>query len=211
MGLFKKKGGSVCAVCGGETTARTFFGAVRIVDGILCENCALKLRGDYPVSEHAMLAYGSGVSRNKSDDPLSGFTTNYVKELIEELDEKQGRLQEQYAGKCNGVLSVDYVGVASPRVINSGFLRRGQLDGKLIIRGLVAVGSFSKHDAVLIRHGEECTRADILDVVRCVTGSDLMNMVNEKIHVMQVTEGENAWVILDLESGVKKKDLIIKE
>lgn len=185
-------------------------GAVRISDGVICENCAVLLRGDHPLTQEVRIAYSTGMRVRRGEDPLSGFTTNYIRGLIEDKRREQEKIRKQYETLYKAVLTVDYVGIASPRIINAGFLRSRAIENKVIVRGFVHFGTLSALDEILILHGDDRTRSDILDCVRCITGFDLMNMVNEQIHFPQVEEGENAWLILNAESGVRIKDKIVK-
>ncbi|MCR4963950.1 MAG: hypothetical protein K6B40_08800 [Firmicutes bacterium] len=211
MGLFNKKNADKsCSVCGGELGKKRLGGAVRISDGTICENCAVLLRGDYPLAQQVRIGYATGARVRTDADPLAGFTAKFIRELIEEKYREQEKIREQYQTLYRAVLTVDYVGIASPRIINAGFLRSHALENKVIVRGFVHFGTFSSRDEVLILHGEDRMPSDILDCVRCYTCSDLMNMVNEQIHFSQVEEGENAWLVLNAESGVRIKDKIVK-
>lgn len=210
MGFFRKI--EICPVCGKEMDGGIFGDSMVIADGKICGKCERMLRGEYDIKRYMeRMAFTSGEFRERTEDPLKMMTVEMLRELIREKNEQKESKIEEYSGDYSSVLTADEVFVISPKPLEVGIKRAKELKNRIVVRGMVQLGDFTKGDDIIVDHKGNLTETFILDVIPCSGVVDFMTELKANMHKKDVAQDQNAWIIIDLENGVSKGDVIVKK
>ena len=213
MGLFGKKKTETCPICGNEMDAGIFGDSIAVDDGTICGDCERILRGEYDIEHYYVRRFFDDPRqpwREKTFDPLTAMTVDEIREMIDELKEAQAATVAEYGGEYSALLTVESVTRIAPKALDVGLKRAKELKNKLVVRGLVQLGSFAKGDSVLVVSGEGTAETRLLDVIPCGTGSEFDTELRANIHKTEAPVNTNAWLILGLEDGCEEQDLVAK-
>ncbi len=206
MGLFGKKEKAKCPICGGEMT---FLKSVALADGTICLSCEAMLRGKYDIERWWSLR-PDGSERLKSRDPLLDMTIDEVREMIESAKQAQAENVAAFGGEYANLLQIgDFFNIA-PKATEVGIKRAKAFKNKVVVQGMVQSGEFSKDDAVVILHGDDRVETTVLDLFRCDGVMDFESAMKANMGKKQAAVNTNAWLVLDVESGVSNGDLLAK-
>ena len=205
MGLFSKKEKEKCPICGKEMT---FFSKTLIADGAICDDCVKMLRGQFDIESYWVGRY-DGTYRQKFDDPLAGLTTEDIRAIIAEKKEAQAAAAAQYGGTYENLFKVEDLFTIAPKPLDVGLKRAKELKDKLVVRGMILTGAFTKGDEVTILRGSG-TKTVLLDLIPCDGVTEFDTALKANMHKKTAEAGTNAWFILDLTGGVVPEDMIGK-
>ena len=209
MGLFGKKKTEPCPVCGREMDSGILSNSKAVADGIICHDCELMLRGKFDIETIVEFGFFDiNDIKEKRHDPLRHMTVGQIKSLIEKLRETQAKAVADFGGTYRSFLTAEEVFMITPKATEDGLKRAKELKNKLVVRGLVQSGSFCKGDAAVIVHDGNETPVIVLDVIPCEGVVDFKTSLQSNMHKKEAAADTNAWLILDVSSGVKNGDLI---
>ncbi len=205
MGLFSKKEKEKCPICGKEMT---FFSKTLIADGAICDDCVKMLRGQFDIESYWVGRY-DGTYRQKFDGPLAGLTSEDIRAIIAEKKEAQAAAAAQYGGTYENLFKVEDLFTIAPKPLDVGLKRAKELKDKLVVRGMILTGAFTKGDEVTILRGSG-TKTVLLDLIPCDGVTEFDTALKANMHKKTGEAGSNAWFILDLTGGVVPEDMIGK-
>ena len=206
MGLFSKKEKEKCPICGKELT---FFSKTLIADGAICDDCTKMLRGQFDIESYWVERY-DGTYRQKFDDPLAGLTTEDIRTLIAKKKEAQAQAAAQYGGTYGNLFKTEDVFSIAPKAMDVGIKRAKELKDKLVVRGMILTGAFTKGDEVTVIHGGVEMKTVLLDLIPCDGVTEFDTALKANMHKKTGEAGSNAWFILDLTGGVVPEVMIGK-
>ncbi len=205
MGLFSKKEKEKCPICGKEMT---FFSKTLIADGAICDDCVKMLRGQFDIESYWARRY-DGTYRQKFDDPLAGLTTEDIRTIIAEKKAAQAEAAAQYGGTYGNLFKVEDLFTIAPKPLDVGIKRAKELKDKLVVRGMILTGAFTKGDEVTILRGSG-TKTVLLDLIPCDGVTEFETALKANMHKKTAEAGTNAWLILDTAGGIAPEDMIGK-
>lgn len=205
MGLFSKKEKEKCPICGKEMT---FFSKTLIAGGAICDDCVKMLRGQFDIESYWVGRY-DGTYRQKFDDPLAGLTTEDIRAIIAEKKEAQAAAAAQYGGTYENLFKVEDLFTIAPKPLDVGLKRAKELKDKLVVRGMILTGAFTKGDEVTIFRGSG-TKTVLLDLIPCDGVTEFDTALRANMHKKTAEAGTNAWLILDTAGGIAPEDMIGK-
>lgn len=214
MGLFGKKNTEKkkCPICGEELT---FFGSKVVADGEICENCEKMIRGQFNIEEYWVRKFGaSGYHREdyrlKTSDPLGEMTIEEIRMMINEKKQQQTKVLSEVGSKYQNVARVEDCFSIAPKMTEVGIKRAKELKNRIVTTSFIAAGEFSRGDDVILTTNGQDIHTKVLDVIICSDSSPFETELSANIGKHKAGANVNAWIILDVESGVIEGSLIQK-
>ena len=209
MALFgknKDKEKKHCPICNNEMT---FLKSVALADGTICSDCEAMLRGKYDIDRWWHLRF-DGTVKQKSHDPLLDMSIADVQAIIAEAKQNQAETVGSLGGEFSALLTADDVFSIEPKAKDVGVKRAKAYKNRLVVRGMIQSGEFSREDSVVILHGDARLETVLLDVIPCGGAVDFNTELKANMHKKTAGVNTNAWLILDVEQGVAHGDVIAK-
>ncbi len=211
MALFGKKKEKdpekgLCPICGKE---KSFLKSVALADGTICSDCEAMLRGKYDIERWWHIRF-DGTAKQKSHDPLLDLTVADVQAIIAEAKQDQAETVSSLGGEFSALMKAEDVFSIAPKAMDVGAKRAKAYKNKLVIRGMIQSGEFSKEDSVVILHGDTRQETTVLDLIPCGGAVDFDTELKANMHKKTAGANTNAWLILDMEQGISRGDVIAK-
>ncbi len=217
MGLFDlfKREKETCPLC---SEPLGLLNSIVLGDGSsICNKCANGLRSVFPIEEREEEdEFGDVVYNSQGNvstylfDHLSTATLEDVQRVKREQEFSKIKAQADLGGEYGNVFTVsgDVFPIA-PKAFDVGLIRAKQLKNRLVAEGLVQSGSFTKGDVGVLLHEGRKLNVKILEVHKKDVGS-FQNTISANMS-KSAKAGDTAWLILDLENGIAKGDVVAKQ
>lgn len=195
MGLFGKK---ICPTCAGKLG----FFSYRIAGGEkICCDCQKMLRGKYDMIQRGAVFY----------DKLEELDLDTAKRIIETMKKELENDAEKLGAMYPDICAVSETFTVPTEGLEEGGERIVALGGKCVALAFCEFGAFCKGDTVRVLGQTEEYDALILDLVPCKGVYPFCTELISGAHKTEVTQGENAWLVLDLQAGgASVSDRIVK-
>ncbi len=189
MGLFGKKEKKICPICGKETS---FFKSTLLNDGnYVCDDCVNRL------------------STIIGDTPFGDLNLEDVQRAAAQLESEAKEVMASVGGDFEAVMKVNDVWQIAPKPLEVGLKRSKELQNKTVVAGLVQTGGFANGDEVILKHGGADIKTKVIQSFKN-TGIEFETELAANTQKKGVVAGDQAWLILDLESGVDHGDIVVR-